>query len=55
MMLSSSANLPAWSVNTLYFDNQGIPVTHRFKLEEAGEAYRVVAEDQSGNITIVFK
>jgi len=30
-------------------------VTHRFKLEETGEAYRVAAEGQSGKVAIVFE
>jgi threonine dehydrogenase-like Zn-dependent dehydrogenase len=30
-------------------------VTHRFKLEEASEAYRVAAEGQSGKVAIVFE
>ena len=29
-------------------------VTHRFKLEEASEAYRIFAEGQSGKVAIVF-
>jgi len=30
-------------------------VTHRFKLKEAGEAYRIAAEGQSGKVAIVFE
>jgi threonine dehydrogenase-like Zn-dependent dehydrogenase len=48
-MAELTERLSRWNIHP------DITVTHRFKLDQAAEAYRVADQGQSGKVAIVFE